>query len=44
MILALIIDDAGRAICTEMWPGNTVDITTRCPSSTASVRRAAPAE
>jgi len=23
MILALIVDGAGRPICTEMWPGNT---------------------
>jgi hypothetical protein len=25
MILALIVDGAGRPICTEMWPGNTAD-------------------
>jgi hypothetical protein len=31
MILALIVDGAGRPICTEMWPGNTADVTTLLP-------------
>jgi transposase len=32
MILALIVDGAGRPICTEMWPGNTADVTTLLPA------------
>jgi hypothetical protein len=28
MILGLIVDGDGRPICTEMWPGNTADVTT----------------
>nr|WP_210247396.1 IS1634 family transposase [Blastochloris sulfoviridis] len=31
MILALVVDAAGRPICTEMWPGNTADVTTLLP-------------
>jgi hypothetical protein len=31
MILALVVDGAGRPICTEMWPGNTADVTTLLP-------------
>ena len=31
MILALIVDGGGRPICTEMWPGNTADVTTLLP-------------
>jgi Transposase DDE domain len=31
MILALIVDGAGRPICTEMWPGNTADVATLPP-------------
>jgi transposase len=31
MILALIVDGAGWPICTEMWPGNTADVTTLLP-------------
>jgi hypothetical protein len=31
MILALIVDGNGRPICTEMWPGNTADVTTLLP-------------
>jgi Transposase DDE domain len=31
MILGLVVDDAGRPICTEMWPGNTADVTTLLP-------------
>jgi Transposase DDE domain len=27
----LIVDGAGRPICTEMWPGNTADVTTLLP-------------
>ena len=28
MILGLVVDGDGRPICTEMWPGNTADVTT----------------
>ena len=31
MILALVIDAAGLPICTEMWPGNTADVTALIP-------------
>ena len=31
MILALVIDAEGQPICTEMWPGNTADVTTLIP-------------
>ena len=31
MILGLVIDGDGRPICTEMWPGNTADVTTLLP-------------
>jgi hypothetical protein len=31
MILGLVVDGAGRPICTEMWPGNTVDVGTLLP-------------
>ena len=31
MILGLIVDGDGRPICTEMWPGNTADVTTLLP-------------
>jgi hypothetical protein len=31
MILRLVVDGAGRPICTEMWPGNTADVTTLLP-------------
>ena len=28
MILAVVIDGDGRPVCSEMWPGNTADVTT----------------
>jgi hypothetical protein len=28
MVLGLVVDGAGRPICTEMWPGNTADVST----------------
>jgi hypothetical protein len=28
MIVGVIIDQDGRPICSEMWPGNTADVTT----------------
>ena len=31
MILAVVIDSAGRPICTEMLPGNTADVTVLLP-------------
>src|SRR5271167_225990 len=31
MILGLVADGDGRPICTEMWPGNTADVTTLLP-------------
>ena len=30
MILAVVIDGDGRPVCSEMWPGNTADVTTWC--------------
>ena len=31
MIVGIIIDQAGRPVCSEMWPGNTADVTTLIP-------------
>src|SRR5208282_3202333 len=31
MILGLVVDGRGRPICTEMWPGNTADVTVLLP-------------
>ncbi len=31
MILAVLIDGAGRPVCSEMWPGNVADVTTLIP-------------
>ena len=31
MILGLVVDGDGWPICTEMWPGNTADVTTLLP-------------
>jgi transposase len=31
MILGLVVDGDDRPICTEMWPGNTADVTTLLP-------------
>jgi len=31
MILAVLIDDDGRPVCSEMWPGNTTDVTSLVP-------------
>jgi hypothetical protein len=30
MILAVLLDGDGRPVCTEMWPGNTADVTSGC--------------
>ena len=31
MIVGAVLDDSGRPICCEMWPGNTTDVTTLLP-------------
>jgi len=31
MIFAVLLDGDGRPVCTEMWPGNTADVTTLVP-------------
>jgi len=31
MIVGAVLDDCGRPICCEMWPGNTADVTTLIP-------------
>ncbi len=31
VVLAVVIDGAGRPICSELWPGNTTDVTTLLP-------------
>jgi Transposase DDE domain len=31
MILGLVVDAEGRPVCTEMWPGNTADVTVLLP-------------
>jgi hypothetical protein len=31
MIVAVIVDQHGRPVCSEMWPGNTADVTTLMP-------------
>jgi hypothetical protein len=31
MIVAIIMDQTGRPVCSEMWPGNTADVTTLVP-------------
>ena len=31
MIVGVVIDQDGRPLCTEMWPGNTADVTTLIP-------------
>ena len=31
MILGLVVDGSGSPICTEMWPGNTADVTVLLP-------------
>jgi transposase len=31
MILAVLIDGDGHPVCSEMWPGNTADVTTLIP-------------
>ena len=31
MVVGIIMDQAGRPVCSEMWPGNTTDVTTLLP-------------
>lgn len=31
MVVGLVLDEEGRAICCEMWPGNTTDVKTLIP-------------
>jgi transposase len=31
MVVGAVLDDTGRPICCEMWPGNTTDVTTLLP-------------
>lgn len=39
MVVAVIIDDNGRPICCEMWPGNTADVNTLIPVADAVRKR-----
>jgi hypothetical protein len=39
MILAVLIDGDGHPVCSEMWPGNTADVTTLIPVIERSRRR-----
>src|SRR5437870_2159649 len=41
MILAVLIDGDGRPVCSEMWPGNTADVTTLIPVIDRLSRRSA---
>jgi transposase len=31
MVVGIIVDQNGRPVCSEMWPGNTTDVTTLIP-------------
>lgn len=31
MVVGLVLDGEGRPVCTELWPGNTTDVTTLIP-------------
>ena len=31
MIVGLVMDQDGRPLCSELWPGNTADVTTLLP-------------
>ena len=39
MILAALLDGDGRPVCTEMWPGNTADVTSLIPAVDRLQRR-----
>ena len=31
MVVGMVLDNAGRPVCSEIWPGNTTDVTTLLP-------------
>ena len=31
MVVGMVLDNAGRPVCSELWPGNTTDVTTLLP-------------
>ena len=37
MVVGLVLDSEGRPVCTEMWPGNTADVTALLPVACRSV-------
>ena len=39
MILAVVLDGEGRPVCSEMWPGNTADVTSLVPVVDRLTRR-----
>ena len=39
MILAVLLDGDGRPVCTEMWLGNTADVTSLIPAIDRLQRR-----
>jgi hypothetical protein len=39
MILAVVLDGDGRPVCSEMWPGNTADVTSLMPVVDRLARR-----
>jgi transposase len=39
MILAVVLDSEGRPVCSEMWPGNTADVTSLVPVVDRLTRR-----
>jgi len=39
MILAVLLDGDGRPVCTQMWPGNTADVTSLIPAIDRLQRR-----
>ncbi len=39
MILAVLLDGDGRPVCTEMWPGNTADVSSLIPAINRLQRR-----
>jgi hypothetical protein len=39
MILAVVLDGEGRPVCSEMWPGNTADVTSLVPVIDRLTRR-----
>jgi transposase len=38
MIVGLVMDQDGRPLCCELWPGNTADVTTLLPVLTGCGR------